>query len=208
MGETDISLVPLNCFNSVVIDHSGFPQTMVVHICGVVELLTIPEKQNIFIHRYTIHKVILGLENMPACFQLARNDFNQKHRQYYNMQNNFPYYDYIRKSQTTRTNSEYRGLSINQSLFAQGIRTYTHVPAYGIHHGILIYPQLWVLPPTSPKIKKIQALNHLFLPKLCTTKPISPSKPHTSRCSMVRKIDFKSNYIKPSSIESTRWLNN
>ncbi|HPM12671.1 MAG TPA: TonB-dependent receptor plug domain-containing protein [Bacteroidales bacterium] len=211
MGETDISLVPLNCFNSVVIDHSGFSTNYGSGTFGgVVELLTIPEKQKHFHSSIHYTQGNFGTRKYAGMLSVGSQRFQSKTSAILqHAQNNFPYYDYIRKSQTTRTNSEYRGLSINQSLFAQW-NSHIHTRA-GLWYTSrnLNLPAIMGVTPYFTENQKDTSFKSFVLTQIMYNKTnITIKTAYISDAQWYEKKSTSNQIIlSSSSIESTRWLN-
>lgn len=121
MGDMDISLVPLLSFSSITIDHSGFATNYGSGTFGgVVELVSEPTKQKHTSASVQYTQGSFGTRKYASVLSFGNQRFQSKSTFLYaKSNNNFPYYDYIRKIHTQRVNSEYQGFSVTQTLFAQ-----------------------------------------------------------------------------------------
>lgn len=211
MGETDISLVPINCFNSVVIDHSGFATNYGSGTFGgVIELVSIPEKQKHVRSSIQYSQGSFGTRKYAGMFSVGSHKFQSKTSGIFQKAtNNYPYYDYIRRTHTTRTNSDYNSFSINQTLYAQWN---SHIQSRG---GVWIAARNLNLPAimgTTPYFTENQ--QDSSFKSYMLTQAVYKKSNITFKSAYIsdnqwyeKKSNSNKNILNSSSIESQRWLN-
>lgn len=120
MGEADISLIPIQNAHTITIDHSGFSTNYGSGTFGgVVELESSSRAEKHLSAALQYSQASFATRKYSANIDAGTKKFGTKTNVLYNYaQNNFPYYDYIKKEQANRSHAEYDGYSLQQILYA------------------------------------------------------------------------------------------